>query len=143
MKIRPIPKVTSSNSMTARDGRCFRAILDLTLAWKPETDLTVVAAADDVASHALAGGGVKVRVIARLIARPPDREAYVLCHLDWSTGREGAATGGRIPAGDRPFFMLRRCRRKALPAGDAAVGNGRALPDGHAAGFGSRASYVA
>ncbi len=48
--------------MTARDGRCFRA-LDLTLAWKPETDLTLVTVDDDVASHALAGGGVKVRVI--------------------------------------------------------------------------------
>lgn len=33
------------------------------LAWKPETDLTVAAADDDVASHALVGGGVKVRVI--------------------------------------------------------------------------------
>ncbi|MCC8943469.1 hypothetical protein H8A99_45505 [Bradyrhizobium sp. Arg68] len=39
----------------------FPGDLDLTLNWKPETDLTVVEADDEVASHVLVGGGVKVR----------------------------------------------------------------------------------
>ena len=38
--------------------------LDLTLNWKPETDLTIVVADDDVSSRAMVGGGAKVRVIA-------------------------------------------------------------------------------
>ncbi|MEK9279870.1 MULTISPECIES: hypothetical protein [unclassified Bradyrhizobium] len=38
--------------------------IDLSLNWKPETDLTVVQADDDLSSpHALLGGGVKVRVM--------------------------------------------------------------------------------
>jgi hypothetical protein len=41
----------------------FPGDLDLTLAWKPETDLTVATADDDVASHTLIGGGVKTRVM--------------------------------------------------------------------------------
>ncbi|MCC8941009.1 hypothetical protein H8A99_32385 [Bradyrhizobium sp. Arg68] len=39
----------------------FPGDLDLTLNWKPETDLTVVEADNEVASHVLVGGGVKVR----------------------------------------------------------------------------------
>ena len=37
--------------------------LDLTLGWKPETELSVVPTDDEVSSHALIGGGGKVRVI--------------------------------------------------------------------------------
>jgi hypothetical protein len=41
----------------------FPGDLDLTLNWKPETDLAVVRIDDEVSSHALVGEGEKVRVI--------------------------------------------------------------------------------
>ena len=42
----------------------FPGDLDLTLSWKPETDLAVVPIDDKVSSHALIGGGGMVRVIS-------------------------------------------------------------------------------
>jgi hypothetical protein len=39
----------------------FPGDLGLTLNWKPQTDLTVAEADDEVASHVLVGGGAKVR----------------------------------------------------------------------------------
>ena len=42
----------------------FPGDLDVTLNWKPETDLTVAASDDDISSHMLLSGGVKVHVIA-------------------------------------------------------------------------------
>jgi hypothetical protein len=42
----------------------FPGDLDLTLGWKPETELSVVPTDDEVSSHALIGGGGKVRVIS-------------------------------------------------------------------------------
>ena len=39
----------------------FPGRLDLTLDWKPETELTVVESDDEVASHELISGGAKVR----------------------------------------------------------------------------------
>jgi hypothetical protein len=41
----------------------FPGDLDLTLDWKPETELTVVDIDDEVCCRVLAGGGVTVRVI--------------------------------------------------------------------------------
>jgi hypothetical protein len=41
----------------------FPADMHLTLNWKPETDLSLAQADDGVASHALVGGGARVRVI--------------------------------------------------------------------------------
>jgi hypothetical protein len=41
----------------------FPGDLDLTLNWKPETDLTVVPS-DEISSHMLVNGGFKVHVIA-------------------------------------------------------------------------------
>jgi hypothetical protein len=41
----------------------FPGDLDLTLNWKPETEITVAPAEDDVGSHVLVGAGAKVRVI--------------------------------------------------------------------------------
>ena len=41
----------------------FPGDLDLTLGWKPETELSVVPIDDEVSSHALIGDGGKVRVI--------------------------------------------------------------------------------
>lgn len=41
----------------------FPGDLDLTLNWKPETELAVVRIDDEVSSHALVGEGGKVRVI--------------------------------------------------------------------------------
>lgn len=41
----------------------FPGDLDLTLNWKPETDLTVVPSDDEISSHMLVGGGVNVHVI--------------------------------------------------------------------------------
>jgi hypothetical protein len=42
----------------------FPGDLDLTLNWKPETEITVASAEDDVGSHVLVGAGAKVRVIS-------------------------------------------------------------------------------
>ena|GEM_PF-839446 len=61
----PVP--FGSHLVELEDGsqwQIFPGDLDLTLAWKPETDLTVAMAEDEVASHTLAGGCVRVRVIA-------------------------------------------------------------------------------
>jgi hypothetical protein len=40
----------------------FPGDLDLTLGWKPETELSIVPTDDEISSHALIGGGEKVRV---------------------------------------------------------------------------------
>ena len=40
----------------------FPTDLDLTLNWKPDTELTIVPSDDDVSSHMLMGGGAKVDV---------------------------------------------------------------------------------
>lgn len=37
--------------------------LDLTLSWKPDTELTVMPSGDQISSHILVGGGVNVRAI--------------------------------------------------------------------------------
>ena len=42
----------------------FPGDLDLTLNWKPETEIVVMPADDDLSSHVLVGGDAKVRVIA-------------------------------------------------------------------------------
>jgi hypothetical protein len=42
----------------------FPGDLDLTLSWKPETDLTVVPSDDEISSHMLVNGDAKVHVIA-------------------------------------------------------------------------------
>jgi hypothetical protein len=42
----------------------FPGDLDVTLNWKPETELTIVPSDDDVSSHMLMGGGAKVHVIS-------------------------------------------------------------------------------
>jgi hypothetical protein len=60
MKIR---SHSESHIVELDDGsrwQIFPGDLDLTLSWKPETDLVVVPIDD---SHALLGGGGKVRVI--------------------------------------------------------------------------------
>jgi hypothetical protein len=44
--------------------KIFPGDLDLTLNWKPETEVVVVPADDDLSSHVLVGGDAKVRVIA-------------------------------------------------------------------------------
>jgi hypothetical protein len=45
--------------MTARGGRSSRATLDLTLGWKPETELSIVPTDDEVSAHALIGDGAR------------------------------------------------------------------------------------
>ena len=42
----------------------FPGDLDLTLNWKPETELMVADSDDEISSHMLVGNGVKVHVIA-------------------------------------------------------------------------------
>ncbi|MEY9178787.1 hypothetical protein ABIG06_000493 [Bradyrhizobium sp. USDA 326] len=62
MKIR---SHSESHILELEDGsrwQIFPGDLDLTLDWKPETDLTVVEAEDDLATHELVGGGGEVRV---------------------------------------------------------------------------------
>ena len=41
----------------------FPGDLDLTLNWKSETDIVIAPDEDDLASHMLVSGGVKVRVL--------------------------------------------------------------------------------
>jgi hypothetical protein len=63
MKIR---SHSESHIVELNDGsrwQIFPGDLDLTLNWKPETDLAVVRIDDEVSSHALVGEGGKVRVI--------------------------------------------------------------------------------
>lgn len=66
--MRPEMKIRShseSHIVELEDGsrwQIFPGDLDLTLDWKPETELTVVEAEDEVATHELLGGGRKVRV---------------------------------------------------------------------------------
>jgi hypothetical protein len=64
MKIR---SHSESHIVELDDGsqwQIFPGDLDLTLNWKPETDLTVVPSDDEISSHMLVGGGSKVHVIA-------------------------------------------------------------------------------
>jgi hypothetical protein len=64
MKIR---SHSESHIVELDDGsrwQIFPGDLDLTLNWKPETDITVAPSDDDVCSHVLVGEGTKVRVIA-------------------------------------------------------------------------------
>ncbi|WIW45368.1 hypothetical protein ML401_28555 [Bradyrhizobium sp. 62B] len=56
---------SESHIVELEDGsrwQIFPGDLDLTLGWKPETDLTVVESEDEVATHELLGGGARVRV---------------------------------------------------------------------------------
>ena len=64
MKIR---SHSESHLVELDDGsrwQIFPGDLDLTLSWKPETDLAVVPIDDELSSHALIGEGGKVRVIS-------------------------------------------------------------------------------
>ena len=63
MKIR---SHSESHIVELDDGsrwQIFPGDLDLTLNWKPETDLAVVPIDDEVSSHALTGEGGRVRGI--------------------------------------------------------------------------------
>jgi hypothetical protein len=42
----------------------FPGDLDLTLNWKPETEIAAAATEDEISSYVLVGGGAEVRVIA-------------------------------------------------------------------------------
>ena len=56
---------SESHIVELEDGsrwQIFPGDLDLTLDWKPETELTVVEVEDEVATHALLAAGGKVRV---------------------------------------------------------------------------------
>jgi len=56
---------SESHIVELEDGsrwQIFPGDLDLTLDWKPETELIVVEAEDDIATHQLLGGGGRVRV---------------------------------------------------------------------------------
>jgi hypothetical protein len=64
MKIR---SHSESHIVELDDGsrwQIFPGDIDRTLNWEPETDLGVVPVEDEVSSHALVGGGAKVRVIS-------------------------------------------------------------------------------
>ncbi len=61
MKIR---SHSESHIVELEDGsrwQIFPGDLDLTLDWKPETELTVVEVEDEVATHELLGGSGRVR----------------------------------------------------------------------------------
>lgn len=63
MKIR---SHSESHVVELDDGsrwQIFPGDIDLTLSWKPETDLTLTSSDDAISSHELVGGGAKVRVI--------------------------------------------------------------------------------
>jgi hypothetical protein len=58
---------SESHIVELNDGsrwQIFPGDLDLTLSWKPETDLTVVPSDDEISSHMLVNGNAKVHVIA-------------------------------------------------------------------------------
>jgi len=58
---------SESHIVELEDGsrwQIFPGDLDLTLNWKPETDLTVVPSDDEISSHMLVNGSGKVHVIA-------------------------------------------------------------------------------
>ena len=64
MKIR---SHSESHIVELEDGsrwQVFPGDLDLTLNWKPETEIVVMPTDDDLSSHGLVGGDTKVRVIA-------------------------------------------------------------------------------
>jgi hypothetical protein len=64
MKIKSHPE---SHIVELDDGsrwQIFPGDLDLTLNWKPETELMVAVSDDEISSHMLVGDGVKVHVIA-------------------------------------------------------------------------------
>ena len=65
MKIR---SHSESHIVELDDGsrwQIFPGDLDLTLSWKPETELTIISCEDEVSSHMLVDdGGIKVHVIA-------------------------------------------------------------------------------
>ncbi|NOJ43353.1 hypothetical protein [Bradyrhizobium australiense] len=46
--------------------------VDLTLNWRPETDLNLIASDDEISSHALVDGGARVRVIPEGQSWPVD-----------------------------------------------------------------------
>jgi hypothetical protein len=58
---------SESHIVELEDGsqwQIFPGDLDVTLNWKPETDLTLVPSDDEISSHMLVSGGTKVHVIA-------------------------------------------------------------------------------
>ncbi|MEY9135012.1 hypothetical protein ACVMII_003916 [Bradyrhizobium diazoefficiens] len=70
MKIR---SHSESHIVALEDGsrwQVFPGDLDLTLNWKPETEIVVMPADDDLSSHLLVGGVAKVRVIAEAESWP-------------------------------------------------------------------------
>ena len=63
MKIR---SHSESHVVALDDGsrwQIYPGDLDLTLSWKPDTELTVMPSHDEISSHTLVGGGVNVRAI--------------------------------------------------------------------------------
>jgi hypothetical protein len=56
----------------------FPGDLDLTLEWKPETELSLVPIDDEVSSHALIGAGEKVRVISANESWPVREVKFIL-----------------------------------------------------------------
>jgi hypothetical protein len=63
MKIR---SHSESHIVELEDGsrwQIYPGDLDLTLNWRPETDLILMVSDDRISSHALVGGDAKVRVI--------------------------------------------------------------------------------
>jgi hypothetical protein len=67
MEAMKIKSHSESHIVELDDGsrwQIFPGDLDLTLSWKPETDLTVVPSDDEISSHMLVNGNAKVHVIA-------------------------------------------------------------------------------
>jgi hypothetical protein len=67
MEAMKIKSHSESHIVELDDGSCWQIFpgdLDLTLSWKPETDLTVVPSDDEISSHMLVNGNAKVHVIA-------------------------------------------------------------------------------
>ena len=57
---------SESHIVELEDGsrwRIYPGDLDLTLSWKPDTELTVMPTDDEISSHVLLGGGVIVRAV--------------------------------------------------------------------------------
>jgi hypothetical protein len=85
----------------------FPGDLDLTLGWKPETELSIVPTDDEISSHALIGGGEKVRVT-------PAGQSWPIREVNAHQGSEPILKDGeprppRIGSGSHSCRPLENC----------------------------------
>ena len=101
---------SESHIVELEDGsrwQIFPGDLDLTLNWKPETDLTVVPSDDEISSHMLVNGSGKVHAWALASS----------CLARQSAGRYGPLEGERRRPIDHPRDPGRAARLRIVFVG--------------------------